>query len=68
MKASFTLHFDGDSGRYVLAGRDLHCGDCFQILRDGRWIDVRIEHDSNGWYLVGNEGGMIAGTEARFYD
>jgi hypothetical protein len=37
----------------VLAGRELHCGDCFQVQRHGQWIDTRIEHNSAGWYLVG---------------
>lgn len=29
----------------------LHCGDCFSCLIDGKWVDVRLEHDSQ-WVLV----------------
>jgi hypothetical protein len=52
MKKSYCL-FDGSSGRYVLEGRDLHCGDCFQILTREGWRDVRIEMSGQRWYLVG---------------
>jgi hypothetical protein len=42
-----------ESGRRSLNGHDLHCGDCFQIKTMEGIIEVRIEHNSNGWYLVG---------------
>jgi hypothetical protein len=31
----------------------LHCGDCFQCLIRGKWIDVRLEY-SDDWFLVHN--------------
>lgn len=46
------IEFDPTSGRCRIGERQLHCGDCFQLNADGHWIDVRIEHNSAGWYLV----------------
>ena len=44
--------FDGN--RWNVQGRDLHCGDCFQVKIDGAWHDVRIElSGAAGWYLIG---------------
>lgn len=31
---------------------DIHCGDCFDILKDNKWISTRAEYD-NDWYLYG---------------
>ncbi|MFR4580497.1 MAG: DUF5348 domain-containing protein [Clostridium fessum] len=32
----------------------LHCGECLQILLDGRWVQTRMEMDAErNWYLVG---------------
>lgn len=45
--------FNGESGRYELCGRELHCGDCFEVRVGGEWREVRIEHCDRGWYLVG---------------
>jgi hypothetical protein len=71
------LKFDPASGRYVLVGRELHCGDCFQVywlpgvsLDAICWHDVRIEHNSEGWYLIGLPGAGVNSLEdlpARFY-
>jgi Domain of unknown function (DUF5348) len=53
----FYCWLDGQSGRYVLQGKELHCGDCFQVRRnnypqeDGPWLDVRIEMSGGKWYL-----------------
>ena len=29
----------------------LHCGDCFYCFINGKWIDVRLEYDTE-WVLV----------------
>ena len=45
--------------RLEIDGNDLQCGDCLQVLiYDGidntaKWIDTRIEHDGDNYYLVG---------------
>lgn len=33
----------------------LHCGDCFEIFLDGKWVKTRLEMNvmNNEWYLVG---------------
>lgn len=31
----------------------LHCGDCFCCLIDGKWLDVRLEYDTD-WVLMHN--------------
>ena len=33
----------------------LHCGDCFEIFFDGKWVKTRLEMNvmNNEWYLVG---------------
>lgn len=57
----FYCWFDSNSGRYVLQGKELHCGDCFQIRISGNpdvpssctWLDVRIEMSGRQWYLWG---------------
>lgn len=28
----------------------LHCGDCFNVLKDGKWVAVRLELDEE-WVL-----------------
>lgn len=54
-----------DIGRWVIQKHEIHCGDCFQARRDdGPWYDVRAEHDSKGWYLVG----LPAGSNDRDFD
>lgn len=45
--------------RLEIDGIDLQCGDCLQVLiYDGldnttKWIETRIEHDGDNYYLVG---------------
>ena len=66
----FYCWFDGSSGRYVLQGKELHCGDTFQILIAGAWHDVRIEYSSNRWCLYGVPAGHSSAPdayEARLY-
>jgi hypothetical protein len=66
--------FDQDSGRWVIAGREVHCGDCFQVRREyGPWLDVRAEMSgADGWYLHSLPLNMNARDwdlyEARWYD
>ena len=58
VKKKGVLCYDRESGRYdIFLGNGryyggLHCGDCFDVEVDGRWIPVRIEMDDD-WYLVG---------------
>jgi hypothetical protein len=40
------------SRRWVVCGRELHCGDLFDVAFNDQWHTVRIEH-SNDWYLIG---------------
>ena len=46
-------------GRLEIDTEELHCGDCVKVLiYDGqdntvKWIDTRIEHDGDNYYLVG---------------
>lgn len=72
----FYCWFDSASGRYVLQGRELHCGDCFQVRfiqpdgTDGPWFDVRIEMTGRRWYLIGLPPGKSSqpdAYEARLY-
>ncbi len=45
--------------RLEIDGNDLQCGKCLQVLiYDGidnttKWIDTRIEHDGDNYFLVG---------------
>ena len=52
--------YRGKDERCRLGTRDLQCGDCFQLLEDGKLVYTRIEH-STDWYLVGL-------GDARLYD
>lgn len=71
-KRHYLFQHDRDS-RWVLCGRELHCGDCFQVRRDnGPWFDVRIEPlPRKGFYLVGLHPTMnntdLDLYEGRFY-
>lgn len=54
--------YDEGSHRFVLQGKELHCGDCFQVRIGETWHDVRIEMSGpwdkiGSWYLVGVPGG-----------
>lgn len=57
-KREGALWYDKESGRYdIRFGLEeyyggLHCGECFDVKVEGKWISVRIEMDED-WYLVG---------------
>ncbi len=57
-KREGALWYDKESGRYdIRFGLEeyyggLHCGECFDVKVEGKWIPVRIEMDED-WYLVG---------------
>lgn len=64
---------ENDSNRYAIGDTDLHCGDVFQIKDvTGKWMTVRIEMNSNGWYLIDTDGKChdmpFHAVEARFID
>lgn len=53
------LGYNSSSERYGILLSDLwidtglHCGECLQILLDGRWVQTRMEMDAErNWYLV----------------
>jgi len=54
-------------------GRELHCGDCFQVKdpHTNTWLDVRIELSGGEWYLVGLPAALrnrsLLELEARSY-
>ena len=54
------LGYNSNNGRYGILSSDLwidtglHCGECLQILMDGKWVENRMEMDAaRNWYLVG---------------
>lgn len=53
-----SLFYNPESGRYdIRFGLEsyyggLHCGECFDVKVQDRWVPVRIEMDEE-WYLVG---------------
>ena len=57
-KREGALWYDKERGRYdIRFGLEeyyggLHCGECFDVKVEGKWIPVRIEMDED-WYLVG---------------
>lgn len=53
------LGYNSENGRYGILSMDLweddglHCGECFEVLIDGEWVEDRIEMNRSGeWYLV----------------
>ena len=46
------LYYDRMTERFCINGGELHCGDCFDVLLDGRWVPARLEKNKD-WYLVG---------------
>jgi hypothetical protein len=44
------------NGRYTIFGAEsdceLTCGDCVEVKADKLWLSMRIEHDSNDYYLL----------------
>lgn len=50
--AATGLRYDLATGRWLLAGRDLHCGDGLEVQVGGHWLPCRVEHDDRkGWVL-----------------
>lgn len=57
------LGYNSSNDRYGLLVSDLwentgfHCGECFEVMVDDKWVETRIEKswsESGGeWYLVG---------------
>ena len=57
------LGYNSENGRYGLLVADLwehegfHCGECFEVMVDGKWVDTRMEkiwsEKGGEWYLVG---------------
>ena len=54
------LGYNSSNGRYGILSSDLwldtglHCGECLQVLMDGKWMQTRMEMDAaQNWYLVG---------------
>jgi len=47
------------NGRYTIIGSEtdceLTCGDCVEVKSNQSWIPMRIEHDSNDYYLLSDE-------------
>ena len=44
----------------------LHCGDCFEVYIDGKWIQTSIEMAASGkWYLTDVTTEKINGLKAR---
>ena len=44
------------TGRYAIFGAEdeweLTCGDCVEVKADKLWLSMRIEHDSEDYYLL----------------
>lgn len=64
------LGYNSDNDRYGILSMDLweddglHCGECFEVLVDGKWIEDRIEMNRNGeWYLVYSK---LKGSELEY--
>ncbi len=57
------LGYNSENKRYGMLVRDLweidgfHCGDCFEVYLEGKWIPTRIEYTNqfDMWYLVGTD-------------
>jgi len=64
------LIYDQGSGRYDIRFGltdyygGLHCGECFEVLVNGRWKATRIEMGDN-WYLVGIKISSLSGLRVR---
>lgn len=47
------------NGRYTIFGAEadweLTCGNCVEVKIDKAWVPMRIEHDSNDYYLLSDE-------------
>lgn len=67
------FRFHGSNARCTLGERELHCGDCFQLIEDGKTFNVRLEHSNTVdgcWLLIGvspTAANRWDGTEAKEY-
>lgn len=47
------------NGRYAIYNREttyeLTCGNCIEVQIEDAWIAMRIEHDGEGYYLLGDK-------------
>lgn len=67
------LGYNMDNDRYGLLVSDLwvndgfHCGECLQIMIEGKWIDTSFEmaweNGKNEWYLTDTD---IRGTDIEY--
>lgn len=64
------LVYDTNTGRYNIRFDlndyygGLHCGECLDVLIQGKWVSTRIEC-WNGWYLVGIDTDILDGLVVR---
>lgn len=64
------LVYDELAGRYdIRFGIEdyyggLHCGECFEVLVNRKWIPTRIEM-AQDWYLVGISAVDLCGLQVR---
>lgn len=54
------------SGRWMLQGIELTCGSAFDVNIDNHWIRVKIEYDSEGYYVVPISVRLHHGLWAKF--
>jgi hypothetical protein len=54
------------SGRWMLHGIELTCGSSFEVNIDNHWIRVRIEYESDGYFVVPISVRLHHGLWARF--
>ena len=54
------LGYNSDNDRYGLLVSDIwendgfHCGECLEVMVDGKWVATRMEMSAGReWYLVG---------------
>jgi len=48
--------YDREIDRWILAGRDLHCGDGLEVRVGWCWVPVRMERDTrHGWLLYADD-------------
>lgn len=65
-----SLIYDPESGRMdIRFGLEnyyggLHCGECMDVLLDGKWTPTRIEMYDD-WYLVGIKTDNLVGLVVR---
>lgn len=39
------LYYDRNQERWCINGYELHCGDCFEVRRHGKWKPVWIDYN-----------------------